>query len=89
MTRPATLFETAERIAAGSEPGAALAEFLDTFYAAPSGEARAEEPGRPRGKRIALSLSELKGWWQPTAKVDPAAEHHRVIARYVACLTHR
>lgn len=41
MTRPATLFETAERIAAGVDPGAALAEFLDAFYAEPASEARA------------------------------------------------
>ena len=41
MTRPATLFETAERIAAGIDPGAALAEFVDTFYAATTIEARA------------------------------------------------
>jgi hypothetical protein len=65
MTRPATLFETAERIAAGSEPGAALAEFLDTFYAAPSDEARAatlrDEPpptGQARQDALMAAVAE-------------------------------
>ena len=42
MTRPATLSETAERIAAGADPGAVLAEFLDSFYTAPTASARAD-----------------------------------------------
>jgi hypothetical protein len=40
--RPATLAETYERIIAGDENGAALAEFLDTFYLAPTSERRIE-----------------------------------------------
>src|SRR5262245_59823664 len=46
--RPATLAETFERIAAGQPREKALPEFLDTFYLAPTGEARlkaiADEP---------------------------------------------
>lgn len=46
--RPATLAETYERIAAGEPQETALPEFLDTFYLAPTPEARlqslAEEP---------------------------------------------
>ena len=40
MTRPATLREAAERIIAGVERGAAIAEFLDTFYVESSAAAR-------------------------------------------------
>jgi hypothetical protein len=38
--RPATLAETYERIIAGDELEMALAEFLDTFYLAPTPESR-------------------------------------------------
>jgi hypothetical protein len=40
--RPATLAEAYERIIAGDENDAALAEFLDTFYLAPTPERRIE-----------------------------------------------
>jgi hypothetical protein len=38
--RPSTLAETVDRIKAGEPREVALSEFLDTFYVAPSGEAR-------------------------------------------------
>jgi hypothetical protein len=40
MTRPATLSEAAERIAAGVPREIAIGEFLDTFYTEPSPDAR-------------------------------------------------
>ena|SRR5437660_1232398 len=40
--RPATLAEAYERIIAGAESDMALAEFLDTFYLAPTPERRVE-----------------------------------------------
>jgi hypothetical protein len=40
--RPATLAETYERIIAGGESDATLAEFLDTFYLARTSERRVE-----------------------------------------------
>lgn len=42
MSRPATLFEAAERIANGANDGKTLAEFLDTFYTEPDAAARCE-----------------------------------------------
>ena len=50
--RPATLAEAYERIVAGDPRDAALDEFLDTFYLAPSPESRMEslrEKPRPTG----------------------------------------
>jgi hypothetical protein len=65
MTRPATLFEAAERIAGGAEPGATLAEFLDTFYGTASPAARlallCREPpatGQPRQDALMAAVAE-------------------------------
>ncbi|MEA2937352.1 MAG: hypothetical protein QOC56_856 [Alphaproteobacteria bacterium] len=63
--RPATLAETFERIIAGDESDAALAEFLDTFYLAATPERRIaclrQEPpltGDPRLDALAGAVAE-------------------------------
>lgn len=63
--RPATLAEAVERIRSGDPQDAAFAEYLDTFYLAPSPERRlatlAEEPaltGDPRLDALAGAIAD-------------------------------
>ncbi len=44
--RPTTFAESYERIIAGTDCDAALAEFLDTFYVTPTAEGRLDTLGR-------------------------------------------
>src|SRR5437899_2884510 len=85
--RPRTLSEAYDRIIAGEPREKALAEFLDTFYGADTGEARYEvikdEPAMtndPRLDALAASSAEYLAKRYRLPKVPPwVSNPHRVL----------